>query len=515
MIQNMKANLPVLTSLAIVALTLAAPTSPAADTAAKKPNILFIAVDDLRPELGCYGKDYIKSPNIDRIAKAGMVFNRAYCQQAVCSPTRSSLMTGTRPDTTKVWDLVTHFRDALPEVVTLGQHFKQNGYFVQGMGKIYHGSLDDPATWSVPWQTPKAVKYALAENVKLDQRQFEGEPDGDAKPKAKKKKGKSDSAPDGPPSTGPNSRGPAFEGADVPDNTFQDGKVAELALSTLRDLSQKKEPFFLAVGFIRPHTSWVAPTEFFDHITPTNAISMPYYFVPGGEDISTNNVPALAVPGNGNAFAHTPPTLGQVREARRAYMAAAAFSDSQLGRVMARLDELNLATNTIVVVTGDNGYCLGEHNRWSKPSLFDVGLRVPLIIRAPGYASGVCTGMVEQVDIYPTLAALAGLPISTNVQGMSLQPHLANPALPAKSACFSTFLSSGVLGHSVTTDRYIYVKWGAGTNGITWGTTLHQFYDHATDPLELTNLANVPAYSNLVVQLHTQLTNHVVTAGGE
>src|SRR5512137_1605070 len=145
--------------------------------AADKPNILFIAVDDLRPELGCYGKDYIRSPNIDKLARAGMVFNRAYCQQAVCSPTRSSLMTGTRPDTTKVWDLVTHFRTALPNVVTLGQHFKNNGYFVQGMGKIYHGGYDDPPTWSVPWQTPKATRYALEENLKLDQRQYEREPD--------------------------------------------------------------------------------------------------------------------------------------------------------------------------------------------------------------------------------------------------------------------------------------------------------------------------------------------------
>ena len=137
-----------------------------------RPNVLFIAVDDLRPELGCYGRDYIKSPNIDRLARAGMVFERAYCQQAVCSPSRSSLMTGTRPDTTKVWDLKTHFRTAIPDVITLGQHFKQHGYFVQGMGKIYHGGYDDSPTWSVPWQTPKAVKYVLAENVKLDGRQY-------------------------------------------------------------------------------------------------------------------------------------------------------------------------------------------------------------------------------------------------------------------------------------------------------------------------------------------------------
>src|SRR4051812_20271967 len=155
--------------------------------AAKKMNVLFIAVDDLRPEVGAYGMTYVHSPNMDKLAARGLVFNRAYCQQAVCSPTRSSLMTGTRPDTTKVWDLVTHFRAALPNVVTLGQHFKNNGYFVQGMGKIYHGGYDDPATWSVPWQTPRAVAYGLPQNLALNQQPFVGEPDGDA-PKMKKGK---------------------------------------------------------------------------------------------------------------------------------------------------------------------------------------------------------------------------------------------------------------------------------------------------------------------------------------
>ncbi|MCX6619202.1 MAG: sulfatase-like hydrolase/transferase, partial [Acidobacteria bacterium] len=185
--------------------------------APQRPNILFIAVDDLRPELGCYGRDYIKSPNIDRIARQGMTFNRAYCQQAVCSPSRSSLLTGTRPDTTKVWDLVTHFRDALPDVVTLPQLFKQGGYFVQGMGKIYHPGFDDPRSWSVPWQAPKAPTYALLKTPKVKD---------EDKPKKKE--------------------GPPFESADVPDNFFKDGMVADLAVNTLRDLGKKPDPFFFA-----------------------------------------------------------------------------------------------------------------------------------------------------------------------------------------------------------------------------------------------------------------------------
>ncbi|NBX60731.1 MAG: hypothetical protein EBT62_09745, partial [Opitutaceae bacterium] len=238
----------------------------AATPALTRPNILFIAVDDLRPELGAYGKDYIKSPNIDRLAQAGITFNHAFCQQAVCSPTRSSLMTGTRPDTTKVYDLVTRFRTALPNVITLGQHFKNNGYFVQGMGKIYHGNQDDAATWSVPWGTPDAPLYGLPENLKLNERRYGVDPDDeDTKPAAKdKSKGKAKSkiaasTAEGTKATKKNIRGPAFEGADVPDNTFQDGKVAELAVATLQAMSIKKEPFFLAVGFIRPHLPFVSP----------------------------------------------------------------------------------------------------------------------------------------------------------------------------------------------------------------------------------------------------------------
>src|SRR5437764_2505155 len=204
-------------SVILAALPVAFGTLPllAADAgSSSKPNILFIAVDDLRPELGCYGKAYIKSPNIDQLAKAGLVFDRAYCQQAVCSPTRSSLMTGTRPDTTKVWDLVTHFRKALPDVVTLPQLFKNNGYFVQGMGKIYHGGYDDPPSWSVPWTHPRKETYALPANMETVRKQR------DAARQAGKTGRELQQA----------GRGPAYEAADVPDNTFHDGALAEMAI---------------------------------------------------------------------------------------------------------------------------------------------------------------------------------------------------------------------------------------------------------------------------------------------
>ena len=463
----MKTTNCLLAGLILSTLALCGPSLHAADTTPQKPNILFIAVDDLRPELGCYGKDYIKSPNIDRIARAGMVFNRAYCQQAVCSPTRSSLMTGTRPDTTKVWDLVTHFRDALPNVVTLGQHFKQNGYFVQGMGKIYHGSLDDPSTWSVPWQTPKAVKYALAENVKLDARQYEGEPDGDAKPKSKKKSKKSPaSTADGPPSTGPNSRGPAFEGADVPDNTFQDGKVAELAVSTLQEMSKKKEPFFLAVGFIKPHLPFVSPKKYWDLYDPAKIQLAPnkfrpkdapdYAILPGGELRNYHGIPAESIPDD------------LARQLKHGYYAAVSYMDAQVGKVLDELDRLGLRQNTIIILWGDHGWKLGEHDAWCKHSTVENDTNVPLLLSVPGMknAGARTDAIVEYVDIYPTLSELAGLPLPGHLEGTSFKPLLEDPKRPWKSAAFSQYPrkagksgAGDLMGYSMRTDRYRFTVW--------------------------------------------------------
>ncbi len=324
--------------------------------AGDKPNVLFIAVDDLRPEFGAYGADYVKSPNLDRLAKSGITFGRAYCQQAVCSPTRSSLMTGTRPDTTKVWDLNTHFRKALPNVVTLAQHFKNNGYFVQGMGKIYHGGYDDPVTWSVPWQRPNAPTYALKENLTGEAPALTAEPD--AAPKKGGKKGaekRKDATP-------PGSRGPAFEGAEVPDDTFVDGKIADLAVTTLRDISKKKEPFFLAVGFARPHLPFVSPKKYWDLYDPATLALAPnkfrpkdapdYAIVPGGELRAYRGIPGGSIPDD------------LARQLKHGYYAAISYMDAQLGKVLDELDRLGLAKNTIVVLWGDHGWKLGEHDAW-------------------------------------------------------------------------------------------------------------------------------------------------------
>jgi len=480
----------------------------------RRPNVLFIAVDDLRPELGCYGRDYIKSPNIDRLARAGMVFDRAYCQQAVCSPTRSSLMTGTRPDTTKVWDLLTHFRTALPDVVTLQQNFKNHGYFVQGMGKIYHGAFDDPPSWSVPWQTPKAVIYALSENSSRSPIKIEGEPDDSVPaPKVRKKKGRgaasAKSAPDSVNEDEVNSRGPAFECANVPDNTYQDGKVADLAVSTLRTLSKKSEPFFLAVGFIKPHLPFVAPKKYWDLYDPAKIKLAPNPF-------RQIDAPAYAVKTAGELRkyrgipeGHIPDDLA--RKLKHGYYAAVSYTDAQVGKVLDELDRLGLGGNTIVVLWGDHGWKLGEHDAWCKHSNVENDVNAPLILSVPGmkHAGTHTPALVEYVDVYPTLSELAGLPLPGHLEGTSFKPLLDDPNRPWKPAVFSQYprppAKTGggpLMGYSMRTDRYRFTVW-VGRDDHTKVDAI-ELYDHQNDPLENTNVAKIPGQTATVEQLMAQ-----------
>jgi len=473
-------------------------TIAAALAAADRPNILFIAVDDLRPEFGAYGARYIKSPNLDRIAAAGVTFNRAYCQQAVCSPTRSSLMTGTRPDTTKVWDLETHFRTALPDVVTLGQHFKNNGYFVQGMGKIYHGGFDDPITWSVPWQSPRAPTYGLAENLALNQRSFSAvDPDGPPKKKSAKKQKQS---------SVPGMRGPAFEGTDVPDDTFADGKVATLAVEALREVSRKREPFFLAVGFIRPHLPFVSPKKYWDLYDPAKIELAPnkyrpkdapeYAILAGGELRSYHGIPAGSVPDD------------LARQLKHGYYAAISYMDAQVGRVLDELDRLKLREKTIVILWGDHGWKLGEHDAWCKHSNCENDTNVALLVAVPGTRNaGVhSNALVEFVDIYPTLAELAGLSLPSHLEGRSFKPVLENPQRAWKPAAFSQYPRShagqSLMGYSMRTERYRFTMWVQRKDHSKVDAI--ELYDHQIDPQENQNLANRPEHKALVEKLTAQ-----------
>jgi arylsulfatase A-like enzyme len=487
-------------------LTLLLALCTLAVSAQPRPNILFVAVDDLRPEFGAYGAGYIKSPNLDRIAKAGITFNRAYCQQAVCSPTRTSLMTGTRPDTNKVWDLVTHFRAALPNVVTLGQHFKNHGYFVQGMGKIYHGGYDDAPTWSVPWQQPRGPSYGLPENIALNQRQ-NATPATEATAKKKKKDGGAKKA-----ATPPGSRGPAFEGADVPDETFADGQTAKLAVAALDEIARKKEPFFLAVGFVKPHLPFVAPKKYWDLYDPAKISLAPNRFRP-------KDAPDYAVQAGGELRAYHGIPAGPIpddlaRQLKHGYYAAISYMDAQLGRVLDELDRLDLAKNTIVVLWGDHGWKLGEHDAWCKHTNTENDTNVALLLSVPAmkHAGAKANGIVEFVDVYPTLADLAGLPLPAHLEGRSFKPLLENPSRAWKQAAFSQYprpanvagntLGVPLMGYAMRTERHRFVVWVARDDHAKIDAI--ELYDHQTDPQENQNLAKRPENKALVEQLMVQ-----------
>lgn len=463
--------------------------APAAASA--KPNVLFFAVDDLRPELGCYGNPIIKSPNIDRIARAGVVFNRAYCQQAVCSPTRSSLLTGTRPDTTKVWDLKTHFRTALPDVVTLPQHFKNNGYFVQGMGKIYHGGFNDPPSWSVPWTNPKAETYASAETRDL----------------MHKKRQKAIAAGKKEDALRAASKGLAYEGADVPDTTFHDGALADMAVTALRDLKKKNQPFFLGVGFIRPHLPFVSPKKYWDLYDPAKIPLAPNPFRPKG-------APEYAVLEGGELHAYEGVPPGHVpddfaRKLKHGYYAAVSYMDAQVGRVLDELERLGLRDNTIIILWGDHGWKLGEHDAWCKHSNVENDTRVPLILSVPGMknAGKHTEDLVEFVDIYPTLADLAGLSLPGHLEGTSFRPVLEDVTRPWKTAAFSQYPrpvgGKRLMGYTMRTDRYRFTAWL--NRGDHSKADAVELYDHHTDPQENVNLATRPENAALVKDLTAKL----------
>jgi arylsulfatase A-like enzyme len=468
-------------------LSRAADARPAA-----RPNVLFFAVDDLRPEFGAYGHSYIHSPNLDRLAARGMTFNRAYCQQAVCSPSRSSLLTGTRPDTTRVWDLETHFRKALPEVVALPQHFKQNGYFVQGMGKLYHGGFDDPVSWSVPWTTPKTSHgtYGLAENIAIVQAKIA------ASKSAPKKKGAGRAR----------NYGPAFEAADVADNWFHDGALADMAVSALRECAKKDQPFWLGVGFIRPHLPFVAPKKYWDLYDPAKIQLAPnpfppkgapdYAVLPGGELRAYHGIPAGPIPDD------------LARQLKHGYYAAISYMDAQLGRVLDELDRLQLADNTIIVLWGDHGWKLGEHAAWCKHSNVENDTNAPLLIAVPGLKSAGqhTNALAEFVDIYPTLAEFCGLSLPNHLEGTSLVPVLRDPSRSVKKAAFSQYprTASGrqLMGYTMRTDRYRFTRWVHRDDHSQVDAV--ELYDHETDPQENVNIANDPQNSELVARLTEQ-----------
>lgn len=431
-----------------------------------KYNILFIAVDDLRPELNCYGVKKIISPHIDKIARNGLLFERAYCQQAVCSPSRTSLLTGLRPDATKVYDLVTHFRKEVPDVVTLPQYFKQNGYHTISLGKIFHGTVEDPISWSEPSWKPGG-------------RSFRGEgPVKENKPK---------------------NIGPAFEMADLPDNEYSDGMIAEKAVQTLSRIKDK--PFFLALGFAKPHLPFIAPKKYWDMYEEASMV------IP--DKTAPQNMPGLAMSDWGELRGYDNiPNEGlvsdeQTRKLIHGYYASVTFMDAQVGKVLDELKRLELDKKTIIVLWGDHGWKLGEYGAWCKHTNFELDVRAPLIASVPGMkAAGKKTkALVEFVDIYPSLCELAGLSLPKHLEGSSFAPLLNEPEKPWKKAVYSQYprQNDRIMGYSIRTDKYRYTSWQLKNNPKE--VVAIELYDLASDPLGRINLASSATYTPTVKEL--------------
>ena len=353
-----------------------------------RPNVLFIAVDELRVQLGCYGSKPVLSPNIDRLAAQGTLFERAYCQQTVCNPSRASLLTGLRPDTLRVWDLSTHFRQNHPDVVTLPQWFKENGYHTQCVGKIFHNwRQDDWRGDRLSWSEPEFLHYATHGN---DQAQVEGKL---------------------PPNLASGVGG--VECRDVPDEAYYDGRVAKRAVTALQALKEKGKPFLLAVGFWKPHTPFNAPKRYWDLYERT-AVPIPEHLEP------PINVPESALTNSRYDGLSKPEEL---REMHHGHLAAISYLDTQVGKVLDELDRLKLRKKTLIVFWSDHGLHLGEHGLTRKTTAFELDAAVPLIVATPDHRPGQQTpALVELIDLYPTLIEFCGLPAPHALQGRSLLP---------------------------------------------------------------------------------------------
>lgn len=462
---------------ALTALTLSSLILRIAAADSDKLNVLFIASDDLNCDLGSYGHELVQSPNIDRLAKRGVRFERAYCQYPVCNPSRSSFMTGCYPDQTGVLSNGGNFRLKIPDVVTMPQMFQQNGYFVARIGKIFHYGVpiqigtngeDDDASWQLV-VNPRGIDREVHDRIHtLEPGRFGGTL--------------------------------SWLKIDSRDDQHTDGIGATEAIRLLDEHHPKKtgRPFFLAVGFFRPHTPYVAPTHWFDRY-PLDRIH-PVIEKPGDRD----DIPVAALADRPKQRELTMP---QRKEIVQAYYASISLMDAQVGRLLDALDRLDLSKNTIVVFVSDHGYHLGHHGLWQKGDLFEGSCRVPMIVSTPGMeTAGKSTGAVaELVDLYPTLAELCELEVPKHVKGASLVPALQNVLHTGKESALSEAWSRAprmhaslrgkkILGYSIRTARFRYTEWGDGEFGA-------ELYDYNVDPKEFTNLIDDPAHTQTVSRM--------------
>ncbi len=492
-----------------------------------QPNVLFIAIDDLRPELGCYGSEVAVTPNLDGLAQDGLLFERAYCQQAICSPSRASIMTGARPESTKIIENYTYFRDLHPDIITLPQHFRINGYETAYCGKIYHGRFtDEELSWSrqpSPVDIPRPNfpgSYALPENQEI---YVKNKADMVAKYGKEAKYGLG--------------MGPAYERADVPDQTYIDGYNTDRAIATLKDMvADGGKPFFLGLGFKNPHLNWLSPKKYWDLYDP-NAISL------SDQEVGPENGAAMGLHASFELrVRHGIPKSGPIgpdlaRTLKHAYLASVSYVDAQIGRMLTALEEVGARDNTIIIVWSDHGWHLGDMGIWGKATNYEIATRVPLMIWTPDLpksSRGVKTpALVELVDMYPTLCELAGISLPDHLEGQSFAPLLASPSQKWKSAAFSQYpnpalrewaanpLSAGMretyfgplieevearimdqqgnrwdrqlfeeelMGYTMRTDRYRLMVWKDRSRADATPLFI-ELYDHDTDPAEQTNVA--------------------------
>lgn len=445
--------------------------------AGKKPNILFIAVDDLKPVTGAYGDKLAKTPGLDKLAAEGIMFMNSYCQQAVCAASRASLLTGMHPDKTRVWDLVTDFRQVNPKAVSLPQYLRQNGYETTAMGKIFHktsaGPGHDSPSWSIPYSDPDCKTYVMDNKIN--------------------DKGK----------------GAATECADVPDSAYHDGKMTDLAIKMLGKLSRSNKPFFFAVGYLKPHLPFVAPKKYWDlydrnmftiapfqkqsHDSPEIAYHVSselksYTDIPDFDSYSTNSSKWLPVK--------------KQKELIHGYYAAMSYTDAQILRLLSELEKLGIRKKTIVVVWGDHGWHLGDHGLWNKHSNFEQATHTLLMMSVPEMKQGIKpVTMCEFTDIFPTLCDLAGIEKPNYLDGVSLLPAMDKPEINLRVYSMSQYpRGKDKMGYSIRTSRFRYTEWfdnGFKTNQLYDKKYIigREMYDYQKDPLEKENVVNKPEYA--------------------
>ena len=501
-----------------------------------KPNILFIAIDDLKPILGCYGNKMIKTPNIDRLAKMGTVFMSNYCQQAVCGPTRASLMTGKRPDFTKVWDLKTKMREVTPDILSLPQYLITQGYSTQGIGKVYDPrdvdkELDAPS-WSVPYYK-NADEYYDKKTGKPVMGQYQSPATKrtvDSLLKVAEARGLDKKAAK---AFSDENIKPTTEGIEVADNAYEDGATVYKSLDLLVQLSKSTQPFFFAVGIHKPHLPFVSPKKYWDlykrenmplatfQEMSKNGVALAYH--DAGEMRKYTDIPPLLSFTDQKAYGITLPAEKQ-KELIHGYYAAISYTDALVGMLLKRLDSLGLTKNTIVVLWGDHGWHLGDHNLWCKHTNFEQATHTPLIISAPGLKPSKSNSTTEFIDIFPTLCDLADVAIPTVVDGKSLVPLMKNPNATVKAFAVSQYPRVGEkedakkhgfsnaknMGYSIRTDRYRYTIWMGDDfrstqpfkQNLVVGTEL---YDYQKDPDETVNVVDDRNYKSVAKDLNEKM----------